>query len=106
MKKYFVGLCWNEGYKPYFHLKDYESGLDEFIDIPQELLIERINQKICVGTINPYTREYVSCNNTVEDSIDYPVSLHGSLWYRTDSWTEIEKKANEIFATVAISAFL
>lgn len=68
MKKYFVGLCWNEEYKPYFHLKDYESGLDEFIDIPQELLIERINQKICVGTINPYTREYVSCNNTVEDS--------------------------------------
>lgn len=68
MKKYFVGLCWNEDYKPYFHLKNYESGLDEFIDVPQGLLIERINQKICVGTINPYTREYVSCNNTVEDS--------------------------------------
>ena len=63
MKKYFVGLCWNEDYKPYFHLKDYESGLDEFIDIPQELLIERFNQKICIGTINPYTREYISCNN-------------------------------------------
>ena len=31
MKKYFVGLCWNEDYKPYFHLKDYESGLYEFI---------------------------------------------------------------------------
>ena len=45
MKKYFVGLCWNVEYKPYFHLKDYESGLDEFIDIPHELLIERINQK-------------------------------------------------------------
>lgn len=30
MKKYFLGLCWNEKYKPYIHLKDYESGLDEF----------------------------------------------------------------------------
>ena len=68
MKKYFLGLCWNEKYKPYIHLKDYESGLDEFIDIPQELLIERINQKICIGTINPYTREYISCNNIIEDS--------------------------------------
>lgn len=67
MKKYFVGLCWNEEYEPYFHLKDYELGLDEFIDIPQELLIERINQKICIGTINPYTREYISCNNIIED---------------------------------------
>ena len=68
MKKYFLGLCWNEKYKPYIHLKDYESGFDEFIDIPQELLIERINQKICIGTINPYTREYISCNNIIEDS--------------------------------------
>lgn len=68
MKKYFIGLCWNEEYKPYFHLKDYESGLDEFIDIPQELLVEWINQKICVGTINPYTRGYISCNNIVEDN--------------------------------------
>ena len=68
MRKYFVGLCWTEEYKPHFHLKDYESGLDEFIDIPQELLIERINQKICIGTINPYTREYISCNNIIEDS--------------------------------------
>ena len=68
MKKYFVGLCWDEEYKPCFHLKDYEFGLDEFIDIPQELLIERIDQKICIGTINPYTREYISCNNIIEDS--------------------------------------
>lgn len=68
MKKYFVGLCWNKEYKPYFHLKDYESGLDEFIDIPQELLIERLNQKICIGTINPYTREYISCNNIIDDN--------------------------------------
>ena len=66
MKKYFIGLCWNEEYKPYFHLKDYESGLDEFVNIPRELLFELINQKICVGTINPYTREYISCNNIVE----------------------------------------
>lgn len=40
---------------------------------------------------------------TVEDSIDYPVSLHGSLWYRTDSWTEIEKKANEISKYIGLS---
>ena len=68
MKKYFVGLCWDEEYKPCFHFKDYEFGLDEFIGIPQELLIERIDQKICIGTINPYTREYISCNNIIEDS--------------------------------------
>ena len=66
MKKYFIGLCWNEEYKPFFHLKDYKSGLDEFVNIPRELLFELINQKICVGTINPYTREYISCNNIVE----------------------------------------
>lgn len=68
MKKYFIGLCWNEEYKPYFHLKDCKSGLDEFIDIPQELFVERINQKICIGTMNPYTREYISCDNIVENS--------------------------------------
>mgnify|MGYP004540824669 CR=1 FL=1 len=68
MKKYFIELCWNERYKPCFHLKDCESGFDEFIDIPQELCVERLNQKVCVGTINPYTREYISCNNIVEES--------------------------------------
>ena len=68
MKKYFIGLCWNEECKPYFHLRDYESGLDEFINIPQELLVERNNKKICVGTINPYTREYISCGNIIEDN--------------------------------------
>lgn len=67
MKKYFIELCWDEEYKPYFHLKDYEYSFDEFIDIPHKLLAERINKKICTGTINPYTREYVSCNNPVED---------------------------------------
>ena len=66
MKKYFIGLCWNEEYKPFFHLKDYKSGLDEFVNIPRELLFELIIEKICVGTINPYTREYISCNNIVE----------------------------------------
>lgn len=68
MKKYFVGLCWNEEHQPYFHLKDYKSGLDEFVDIPQKLMIERINQKICIGTVNPYTRKYISCNNIIEDN--------------------------------------
>lgn len=68
MKKYFMGLCWNEEYKPYFHLKDCETGIDEYIDIPQELFIERTKQKICIGTMNPYTREYIRCNNVVEAS--------------------------------------
>lgn len=67
MKKYFIGLCWNEEFKPYFHLKDFESEIDEFIDIPQEFLAERINQKMCIGTLNPYTREYITCNNIIEE---------------------------------------
>ena len=68
MKKYFIGLCWDETLKPYFHLKDFESGLEEYTDIPYEFFVERINQKICIGTINPYTREYITCDNMIEDN--------------------------------------
>ena len=68
MKKYFIGLCWDETLKPYFHLKDFESGIEEYTDIPQEFFVEKINKKICVGTINPYTREYVTCDTMIEDN--------------------------------------
>lgn len=68
MKKYFIGLCWDETLKPYFHLKDFESGIEEYTDIPHEFFVERINQKICIGTINPYTREYITCDNMIEDN--------------------------------------
>ncbi len=68
MKKYFIELCWDKGSTPFFHLKDYESGLDEYMNIPEKLSFERINQKICSGTINPYTREYISCNNIIVDN--------------------------------------
>ena len=67
MKKYFIELCWNGENNPYFHMKDCETGIDEYVNIPNELYIKKLNQKICVGTINPYTREYISCNNIIEN---------------------------------------
>ena len=34
--------------------------------------------------------------NVVDDKLDRPVSLHGSLWYRDTTWTAIDAKKNEI----------
>ncbi len=67
MKKYFIELCWND-FTPYIHLKDLDKENDEYFNIPNEFNIERINKKICVGTLNPYTREYISCNNIIEEN--------------------------------------
>lgn len=67
MKKYFIELCWDQ-FVPYIHLKDLESKNDELFYIPHEFNIEKISQKICIGTINPFTREYISCNNIVKEN--------------------------------------
>lgn len=34
--------------------------------------------------------------NVVDDKLDRPVVLHGSLWYRSTSWSDIEAKKKEI----------
>lgn len=67
MEKFFIELCWDH-FIPYIHLKDLKTKKDEFIEIPFEFEIEKINQKICIGTLNPYTREYISCDNFVDES--------------------------------------
>ena len=32
----------------------------------------------------------------VTDNLNHPVSLSGSVWYRSTSWTEVTEKANQI----------
>jgi hypothetical protein len=68
MKKYFIGIIWKDETTPLLHLKDYTTYKDEYIDVPNNFNIELINKKICLGTINPYTRQYISCNNLVDNS--------------------------------------
>lgn len=34
--------------------------------------------------------------NVVDDKLDRPVLMHGSLWYRDTKWTDITAKKNEI----------
>lgn len=34
--------------------------------------------------------------NVVTDNLDHPVNLNGSIWYRSTSWADISKKADEI----------
>lgn len=34
--------------------------------------------------------------STAADSLNAPVAMTASLWYRTNSWSEISRKANEI----------
>lgn len=67
MKKYFIDIEWKNEVSPIIHLKDYNTYIDEYIELPKKIFIEKINKKICVGTINPYTREYVNCNNIVDN---------------------------------------
>ena len=57
MKKYFIGIIWKDETTPLLHLKDYTTYKDEYIDVPNNFNIELINKKICLGTINPYTRQ-------------------------------------------------
>lgn len=38
---------------------------------------------------------YITYNATV-DSLDYPTVLTGDLWYKSTSWEDISKKADEI----------
>ncbi len=66
MKKYFIGILWQDQITPIIHLKDYYTNEDEYVCMPDEFELEIKNKKICTGTINPYTREYVSCSNPVE----------------------------------------
>ena len=68
MKKYFIGLKWLDEITPVLHLRDFETSTDEYVKMPVVFDLEKKNQKICIGTINPYTRQYVRCNNPVEDN--------------------------------------
>lgn len=68
MKKYFLGLVWQDEKNSKFKVKDYDTGRIELIDLPKELCIEKSDKKICVGTINPYTKEYIPCDREVEQS--------------------------------------
>ena len=67
MKKYFIELCWNQ-FVPYIHLKDLKTKSDELFYIPNEFNVEKINQKICIGTLNRFTREYITCDNIIEEN--------------------------------------
>lgn len=66
MKKYFIGLEWIDEQTPLIHLKDYINESDEYVYIPEKFVIKQLNSKICIGTLNPYTHEYISCNNIVK----------------------------------------
>lgn len=68
MRKYFIGIKWKNEMTPILHLKDFDSNVDEFIEVPSEINIEFLNKKICIGTTNPYTREYFSCDNIIESN--------------------------------------
>ena len=68
MKGYFIELKWIDESTPLFHLKNADNNIDEFIYIPSKLFMENLNKKTCVGTTNPYTQEYFSCNHSVENN--------------------------------------
>lgn len=68
MKKYFIGIIWKNETTPLLHLKDFTTYEDEYMEVPSSFNIERIDKKICIGTINPYTRQYVGCNNLIDNS--------------------------------------
>lgn len=66
MKKYFIGINWIEETTPILHIKDFDNNNDEFINIPNDIDLEFLNRKVCIGTINPYTREYFSCDSIID----------------------------------------
>lgn len=66
MKKYFIGIKWKDETTPIFHIKDFNNNNDEFINIPNEIDLEFLNQKVCIGSINPYTREYFGCDSIID----------------------------------------
>ena len=68
MKKYFMGLKWNGENQLFMHLKDCFDDSDEYVSIPKVIYVRKINSKKCIGAINPYTMEYISCNNTVVEN--------------------------------------
>lgn len=94
MKKYFIGIKWKDKTTPFFHLKDFDNNNDEYIDIPKEIEIELLNKKICIGTINPYTREYHSCNSTV----DYNESQCNRCKYLYDFYKCVRCNGSDCFA--------
>lgn len=67
MKKYFIGINWEDEFKPILHLKDYNTNIDEYFEIPNEFRMRKNPRKVCIGTINPYTKEYISCNHHVSE---------------------------------------
>ena len=66
LKKYFISLCWDDKLTPYFHLKDFETMIDEYVNIPNDLSFNQLSEKVCIGTLNPFTREYISCTNLID----------------------------------------
>ncbi len=66
MKKIFLGMVWKDDKTPLFHVKSALTNKDEYIYIPQRIDIKNLHERFCVGTINPLTMEYVSCNNKVD----------------------------------------
>lgn len=66
MKKVFLGLVWGDDKTPLFHIKSHCTNNDEYVYIPPKINLKCLHERFCIGTINPLTMKYVSCNNKVD----------------------------------------
>lgn len=66
MEKVFLGLVWKDDKTPLFHIKSPTTDKDEYVYIPSKLNLKNLHERFCIGTINPLTMEYKSCNNKVD----------------------------------------
>ncbi len=65
MKVTFLGVVWRGENEPLMHIKIQNKNEDEYISVPGSIKIKKTGLRMCVGTINPKTQEYIGCNNTV-----------------------------------------
>lgn len=66
MKKIFLGLVWSDDKTPLFHIKSPFTDNHEYVYIPPKINLKSLHERFCIGTINPLTMEYMSCNNKVD----------------------------------------
>lgn len=55
-------------------------------------------QTVPTGDIAP-ALPYITYE-VVTDNLNHPVSISGSVWYRSTSWTEVTNKANQIAESI------
>lgn len=67
MEKFLIDIFWKDEEMPLLHLRDCKTANDEYVLIPNEIDAERIDKKVCIGSINPFTRQYISCNKLIDE---------------------------------------